>query len=73
MTVDTLMFPFLQAGPAAPFHTLTFSQHHGASSWGSPGSSMIKNLPSVQEMRAQSVGWEDPLEEEMATRSSILA
>ena len=34
---------------------------------------MIKNLPAVQEMRVQSLGQEDPLEEEMATRSSILA
>ena len=34
---------------------------------------MIKNLPAVQEMQVQSLGQEDPLEEEMATRSSILA
>ena len=34
---------------------------------------MIKNLPAVQEMRVQSLCQEDPLEEEMATRSSILA
>ena len=27
----------------------------------------------MQEMRVQSLGWEDPLEEEMATHSSILA
>jgi len=72
-TVESLMFPFLQAGPAVPFHTLTFSKHHGASSWGFPGNSVVKNLPSVQEMRVQSLGREDPLEEEMATRSSILA
>ena len=26
-----------------------------------------------QEMQVQSLGWEDPLEEEMATHSSILA
>ena len=32
---------------------------------------MIKNLPI--EMKAQSLGQEDPLEEEMATHSSILA
>ena len=37
---------------------------------------MVKNLPAVQEtqeMRVQSLGQEDPLEEEMATHSSILA
>ena len=33
----------------------------------------IKNLPVVQETQVQSLGWEDPLEKEMATHSSILA
>ena len=33
----------------------------------------IKNLPAMQEIRVQSLGWEDPLEKEMATHSSILA
>ena len=33
----------------------------------------VKNLPAMQEIRLQSLGWEDPLEEEMATHSSILA
>ena len=31
-----------------------------------------KNPPAVQEMWVQSLGWEDPLEEGMTTRSSIL-
>ena len=34
---------------------------------------MVKNLPVMQEMQVQSLGWEDPLEKEMATYSSILA
>ena len=34
---------------------------------------MVKNLPAMQEMWGRSLGWEDPLEEEMATQSSILA
>ena len=37
---------------------------------------MVKNLPAMQEpqgMQVQSLGWEDPLEEGMATHSSILA
>ena len=34
---------------------------------------MVKNLPAMQEMRVQSLGWEDPPEEYMATRSRILA
>ena len=32
-----------------------------------------KRLPIMQETRVQSLGWEDPLEEETATHSSILA
>ena len=34
---------------------------------------MIKRLPATRETRVWSLGWEDPLEKEMATRSSILA
>ena len=37
------------------------------------GAQMVKNLPAVQETWVQSLGWEDPLEEGMATHSSILA
>ena len=33
----------------------------------------VKDLPAVQETWVQSLGWEDPLEKEMATHSSILA
>ena len=41
-----------------------------------PGGSVVKNLPAVQETKETcilSLGWEDPLEKEMATHSSILA
>ena len=34
---------------------------------------MVKNLPPVQEIRVQSLGQEDPLDNGMATHSSILA
>ena len=43
---------------------------------GLPGGSMVKNLPAMQELQetwVPSLGWEDPLEEGMATHSSILA
>ena len=40
---------------------------------GFPGSSVVKNLPAMQETWAQSLGQEDPLEKETATHSSILA
>ena len=34
---------------------------------------LVKNLPAMQETLVGSLGWEDPLEEGMATHSSILA
>ena len=40
---------------------------------GFPGSSVVKNLLAVQEALVRSLGQEDPLEEGMATHSSILA
>jgi len=33
----------------------------------------LKCLPTVREIRVQSLGWEDPLEKERVTHSSILA
>ena len=40
---------------------------------GFPGAAVVKNPPAMQEMQVQSLAREDPLEEEMATHSSILA
>ena len=43
---------------------------------GFPGGSVVKNPPAIQEpqdMLVPSLGWEDPLEEGMATHSNILA
>ena len=34
---------------------------------------MVKNLPAMQQTWVRSLGWEDPLEEEMATHSSVVA
>ena len=33
---------------------------------------MVKSLPAMQETQVQSLGWEDPVEKEMAMNSSIL-
>ena len=33
----------------------------------------VKNLPAVQETQVQVLGWEEPLEKEMVTHSSMLA
>ena len=34
---------------------------------------LVKDLPTMQETWVRSLGWEDPMEEGMATHSSILA
>ena len=49
--------------------TLQFKSFHGASLV----AQMVKNLPAMQETWVQSLGWEDLLEKEIATYSSILA
>ena len=41
--------------------------------WASLVAQMVKTLPAVREIWVQSLGWEDSLEEGMATHSSILA
>ena len=38
-----------------------------------PGGQMVKHLPTMRETQVRSLGWEDPLEKEMATHSSTLA
>ena len=44
-----------------------------ASFWASLVAQMVKRLSTMRETRVQSLGWEDPLEKEMAAHSSILA
>ena len=41
--------------------------------WASLVAQVVKNLPTMRETQAQSLGWEDPLEKGKATHSSILA
>ena len=41
--------------------------------WDSLVAQMLENLPAMRETWVQSLGWEDPLEESMATHSTILA
>ena len=41
--------------------------------WASLVAQSVKNLPAMWENWVQSLGWEDPLEEDRATHSSILA
>ena len=46
---------------------------HDVTYLGFPGGSDVKNLPAMRETWVQSLGWEDSLEEGMATYSSVLA
>ena len=50
------------------YNTMTIVNIH----WASLVAQMLKNLPPVQETQVQSLGLEDPLEEEMAPHSSAL-
>ena len=40
--------------------------------WATQVTQMVKNLPAVEKTQVWSLGWEDPLDEGMATHSSIL-
>ena len=42
-------------------------------SWASLVAQLVKNLPAMRETWVRSLGWEDPLEKQKATHSSILA
>ena len=42
-------------------------------SWASLVAQLVKNVPAIQEIWVQSLGWEDPLEKGKATHCSILA
>ena len=52
-------------------------RNSGKALWGSTRASLVaqsvKNLPAEPETWVRSLGWEDPLEKEMATHSNILA
>ena len=53
-----------------------YHKHHCVGSmkrWGFPGDSVVKNPPANAGGVGSTLGWEDPLEEEMVTHSSIFA
>ena len=53
-------------------HIFLFTESPAPSSGASLVAQMVKNLPAMQETWVQSLGLEDPLENEMATHSNIL-
>ena len=50
-----------------------FSTQNTSTSGASLVARTVKRLPAIQETQIQSLGWEDPLEKEMAIHSSVLA
>ena len=68
-------YPLSSPSPSA----FNLSQHQGLFQWVSSSlvaslvAQTVKRLPTMREIHVQSLGWEDPLEKEMATHSSILA
>ena len=54
-------------------HTRAHTHTHIYIYIGYPGGSVVKNLTAMQETWVRSLGWEDPLEDGMATHSSIPA
>ena len=59
--------------PASQLYSPRLHQLFKAKHMGFPGGSVIKNLLAMQVTQVRSLGREDPLEEEMAAHSSILA
>ena len=57
--------------PLTPSTSLVFTLIPFSSA--SPVAQMVKHLPTMWETQVRSLGWEDPLEKEMAIHSSILA
>ena len=73
----TLVSRAMQGGSAIPLHSRLqflslFFKFELRFSCASLVAQLVKNLPAVQEMQVRSLGWEDPMEKEMATHSSIL-
>ena len=46
---------------------------HNQVNWASLVAQLVKNLPAVQKTQVHFLGWEGPLEKEMATHSRIVA
>ena len=53
-------------------HYFSFQIYFFINDWASLVTQMVKNQPAVQETWIRYLGWEDPLEDSMATDSSIL-
>ena len=73
-TSVTLLFPSdSRTFPYRAKDIVKFSLRYISQDWTSLVAQAVKHLPTMQETWIQSLGWEDLLEKEMATHSSILA
>ena len=66
MNIALSNYPTCHLFPLSVYYSLHYNQ-------GFPGVSVAKNPPAKQEMQVWPLGWEDPLKNEMAALSSILA
>ena len=55
------------------YHFINYNLRALFLKWASLVAQRLKRLPAMQETWVRSLGWEDPLEKEMATHSSSLA
>ena len=63
----------LSTGTQSQTRLKRLSSSSGSSIWASLVAQRVKNLTAMQETWVRSLDWEDPLEKEMATHSSIPA
>ena len=69
--VCVCVYPSFLCLPPSYLHPTT--PHPFPDNWASLVAQRLKSLSRMQETRVRSLGWEDPLEEEMASHSSTLA
>ena len=69
--MESIHIDRVKTSEAIPFRILNYFNLD--LNWASLMVQLVKNLPATQETWVRSLGWEDPLENGMATHSSILA
>ena len=72
MIYSTIVGWYICTVLAKKYLKYNFSQQYG-DGWASRVAQRLKCLPAMRKTQVRSLGWDDPLEQEMATPSSILA
>ena len=70
---DALSQTFCLGNEKKDNHEISFHKYHIDITEASLVAQTVMRLPTMRETLVQSLGWEDPLEKEMATHSSTLA